>query len=181
MRPGTTSLPRRWTGGVARRAWTAPLAVLLLLLSLEARGAGGQAARVSLDVREAPVREIAQALVELGGFQLVVDPDVRCALTVKVHEVEWLTAFETTLRACGLGREEEAGVVRVAPLARLREEALAQRRVAETREARAEGKLVLFKLSWARVEEMAPLVKQLVSPRGQVTLDPRTNTLVLTY
>jgi len=127
------------------------------------------------------VREIAQVLVELGGFQLVVDPDVRCALTVKMHEVEWLAALQTTLRACGLGREEEAGVVRVAPLARLREEALAQRHVAEKREAGNEGRLVLFKLSWARVEEMAPLLKGLVAPRGQVTLDPRTNTLVLTY
>jgi len=157
------------------------VALLCLAVVSEMGRAGGERARVSLDVREAPVREIAQVLVELGGFQLVVDPDVRCALTVKVHEVEWLTALETALRACGLGREEEAGVVRVAPLARLREEALQQRRVAETRESRAEGKLVLFKLSWARVEEMAPLLKQLVSPRSQVTLDPRTNTLVLTY
>lgn len=138
-------------------------------------------ARVSLDVREGSVREIASALLELGGFQVVFDPDVRCSLTLKLHAADWLTALDTTLRACGLGREEEAGVVRVAGLARLRQEAEERRRLDDARGASPSGELALFRLSYARAAEMAPLLNRLVSPRGKVTLDPRTNTLIVSY
>jgi len=138
-------------------------------------------ARVSLDVREGSVREIARALLELGGFQVVFDPDVECSLTLKLHAADWLTAFDTTLKACGLGREEEAGVVRVARVARLSEEARERRRLNGARGQAPSGDLAIFRLSYARAAEMAPLLNRLVSPRGKVTVDPRTNTLIVTY
>jgi len=156
---------------------------LFLLLSLVAGHGRAEPteARLSLDVREAPVRDVVRALVELGGFQVVFDPDVRCALTVTLHQADWLDALDTTLRACGLSREESGGVVRVAPTSRLREEADRQRSVKEKRGAAPAGELVLFRLSYARAREMAPLMNDLVSPRGEVTLDPRTNTLIVRY
>lgn len=142
---------------------------------------GEERASVSLDVREGSVREIAGALLELGGFQVVFDPDVRCDLTVRVREVEWLLALDTALRACGLGREEAGGVVRVATLARLREEAERRRSLDAARGQTPSGELARFRLSYARAAEMAPLIDRLVSPRGRVTVDPRTNTLIVTW
>lgn len=137
-------------------------------------------ARVSIDVKEAPIEPIVSLLVELGGRQVVFDPGLHCSLTLKVHGVPWHEVLETTLRACGLGYQEEGGVLWVAPASRLREEAESRRRLKEARPT-ARGDLALYRLSYARAEEMAPLLRQFVAPEGSVTVDPRTNTLIIRY
>lgn len=157
------------------------MTVLLLALSLAfAPGALAEGeARLSLDVREAKVADIVGLLAEVGGFQVVVDPGVSCALTLKLNEVRWTRALEATLRSCGLGREEEGGVMRVAPLARLAEEAAARRRLEEERRSSAPLRLTLYRLSYARAQEVAPHIKRFLSPRGEVSYDARTNTLII--
>ena len=157
--------------------------VLLLLTALVVAPCAGEEteARVSLDVKDAPIESIVTALVELGGRQVVFDPGLACALTLKLHGVAWLTALEMTLRACGLGYEDTGGVLWVATMARLREEAESRQRLNEARPADTGRSLTLYRLSWARAEEMAPLLKRLVAPDGDVTVEPRTNTLIIRY
>ena len=158
-------------------------AVLLVLASIVvAPGALGEEAeaRVSIDVKDAPVDSIVSLLVELGGRQVVFGPGLDCPLTLTLHEVPWLTVLQTTLRACGLGYEEEGGILWVAPTARLREEAESRRRLKEARPARGPG-LAVYRLSYARAERMAPLLRRFVAPEGGVTVDPRTNTLIIRY
>jgi len=149
----------------------------LLLALLLATGDGE--ARVSLDLKEAPIEDVLRVLAEVGGFQLVMDPSPACKLTLKLTEVRWLTALDLSLRACGLAREEEGGVVRVATAARLLEEAAARRRLEEEKQKAPRGGLALFRLSYARAEQMAPLLKRLLAPRGDVVYDPRTNTVLI--
>jgi type IV pilus assembly protein PilQ len=160
------------------------LAVSLLLggiLGGTALRAGEAEARVSLDLREAPVRRIVELLVRLGGFQVVFDPSVDCALTLNLHEVAWRTALDTSLRACRLGVDDEAGVLRIAPLAKLQQEARSRERLNEERGRTPVGKLQLFRLSYARAETMAPLLETLTGPKGRVSVDARTNTLLVVY
>ena len=156
--------------------------LVLASLAVVPVGLGEEAeVRVSIDVKDAPIASIVSLLVELGGRQVVFDPGLDCPLTLKLHEVPWLTALETTLRACGLGYEETAGVLWVAPMSRLREEAERRRRLKEARSPGPGHDLSLFRLSYARAEEMAPLLERFVSPGGDVTVDPRTNTLIVRY
>jgi type II secretory pathway component HofQ len=143
--------------------------------------AGEAEARVSLDLKEAPVTRIVELLVRLGGFQAVFDPGMDCKLTLNLHEVPWRTALDTSLRACQLGVDEEAGVLRIAPLAKLQQEASARQRLNEERRRTPVGKLQLFRLSYARAESMAPLLETLIGPKGRVSVDSRTNTLLVAY
>jgi type II secretory pathway component HofQ len=165
-------------------------ATALLLLAALAGGPGeGDApvageeaeARLSIDVKDAPIQSIVAVLVELGGRQVVFDPGLDCALTLKLHEVSWLSALELTLKACGLGYEEEGEVLWVATVARLREEAESRRRLREARPVETGQRLALYRLSWARAEEMAPLLRRRLGPEGEVTVEPRTNTLIIRY
>ena len=149
-----------------------------LVLALLAAAAAGEA-RVSLDVKDGAVRDVVGLLVEVGGMQVVFDPDVECKLTLKLHETRWQAALETTLRACGLAQEQEAGILRVAKPSRLAEEAAARRRLNEERSQGGEARLETFRLSCARAEAIAPLVRSRLSPRSQVTWDSRTNTLIV--
>jgi protein transport protein HofQ len=168
---------------VSRREATA-LVVSLPLVGI----LGGTAVRaeeveagVNLDLKEAPVTRIVDLLVTLGGFQAVFDPGVDCKLTLNMHDVPWRTALDTSLRACRLGIDEEAGVLRIAPLAKLQQEASARELLNEERGRAPAGRLELFRLSYARAETMAPLLKSLIGPEGQVSVDARTNTLIVAY
>jgi type IV pilus assembly protein PilQ len=137
-------------------------------------------ARVSLDLKDAAATDVIGALAEVGRFQVVFDPGIRCALTLKLREVPWLTALDTVVRACRLAYEEDGRVLRVAPADRLRTEAEDRRRLEEARAAGSRPRSVSsFRLSYARAAEMAPIVKRLLSPRGDVVFDARTNTLIL--
>lgn len=136
-------------------------------------------ARVSLDLREADVRDVVGALLQLSGLQSVFDPGISCRLTLKVHELSWRKSLQATLNACALGYEEEGSVVRIATRERLRSETAERRRLAEQKEELRSHRLELVRLSYARAREMAPLLKRLLPPHAGVVYDDRTNTLIL--
>lgn len=160
----------------------AALPALVLGGSLGVVASGGEGeARVSLDAKDAPVADVVRVLADAGGFQVVFDPGVTCKLTLKLHEAAWRTVLDTALAACALGREEEGDILRVAPVAKLREEAAARRRLNEERQASSPSRLALFRLSYARAREIAPLLDRTLSPSGRVSYDERTNTLIVAY
>jgi type IV pilus assembly protein PilQ len=138
---------------------------------------GDGEARISMDVKDAPLVDVVRLLAEVGGFQVVFDPGIDCKLTLKLNEVTWPAALDVSLRSCGLGRDEEGGILRIASLKRLTEERAAERKLREEKEANAPRRVSSYRLSYARAQEMAPLVKRLLSPRGEVIYDARTNTL----
>jgi|SRR5437899_1054646 len=136
--------------------------------------------RISLDFKDADILDVVRLMSEVGSFQVVVDPGVACKLTLKLKEVPWDAALDVALRSCGLGHEEESGIVRVAPVARLTEEAAARRRLAEEQRLDRPMRTTRYRLSYAKATELAPLIKKFLSPRGEVVVDPRTNTLIIT-
>jgi type II secretory pathway component HofQ len=155
----------------------APLATLLIAAVVAAPAS--PEAQISLDVKDAPVVDIVSALAEVGRFQVVFDPAPPCLLTLKLAEVRWRIALEEALRACRLGIEEEGAVLRIAPVDRLKAETEDRRKLAEERARSGAHTVSAFRLSHARAAEMAPIVKKLLSPRGDVVYDARTNTLII--
>jgi type IV pilus assembly protein PilQ len=145
--------------------------------------AAGEApeARVSLDLKDAPVVDVVAVLAEVGGFQVVFDPGIACRLTMKVHEARWRPVLDTALSACELGREEEGGILRVATIAKLKAETEARRKLDEERRTAPSGRLESFRLSYARAREMASLLQRTLPPTARATYDARTNTLILVY
>ena len=83
------------------------------------------------------------------------------------------------LKSCGLGRDEENEIVRVAPVAKLAAEHAAQRKLDEERTLAGPLQMRTYRLSYARAAEMAPIIKKFLSPRGEVIYDSRTNTLIV--
>ena len=149
-------------------------------IGAEARPASSAETRVSIDFKDADILDVVRLMAEVGSFQVVVDPGVSCKLTLKLKEVPWDAALDVALRSCGLGHEEESGIVRVAPVARLTEEAAARRKLAEEQKLDRPLRTSRYRLSYARAAELAPIIKKFLSPRGDVVVDPRTNTLIIT-
>src|SRR5262245_3513890 len=104
----------------------------LSLLPLSAAAPVGEA-RISIDFKDADILDVVRLLAEVGDFQVVADPGVSCKMTLKLKEVPLQTAFDVILRSCGLGSEEDNGIVRVAPTAKLIAEHAEARRLEEER------------------------------------------------
>lgn len=151
----------------------------LVTLTAPAGAATDGEARISIDVKEADVVDVIRLLAEVGGFQVVIHPGVSCKLTLSLKQVAWPTILDLALKSCGLGKDEEADVVRVAKVAQLTEEAAQRRRFEEERRLAAPRQVTYRRLSYARAQELAPIVKRFLSPGGEVVYDTRTNTLII--
>lgn len=161
------------------------LAVLLLAASVAAPARPAtrpatQEARISVDFKDADILDIVRLMAELGNFQVVAHPGITCKLTLKLKEVPLDTAFDLALKTCGLGYEESSGIYRIAPTATLTAEHAATRKLVDEQKLNRPMKTRMYRLSYARAAEMAPLVKKFLSPRGEVIFDARTNTLIVT-
>jgi type II secretory pathway component HofQ len=154
---------------------------VVALAALPAARAASNEARVSLDAKDVAITDVVRVLAEAGGFQVVFDPGIDCRLTLKLDAARWRGVLDAALAACRLGVEEEADVLRVAPVARLSAEASALRDLEQQRAARPSGRLALFHLSYARAREVAPLLARMLPPSGRVSWDERTNTLLVAY
>ena len=156
--------------------------VLIVALAVPALGAPAPAedeALVTLDARKSDAKSVLEALARLGQLQVVFDPDLSCELSVKVQRVRWATVLDAVLGACGFGAEWEAPILRVAPRRRLAEEADSRRRLAEAKAAILPRSMTRFRLSYARAQELAPLLERMLTPGSKVVYDQRSNTLLL--
>lgn len=136
--------------------------------------------RFSLDVQGADIRTLLRAFAEFSGRNIIVGKDVKGQVSVNVRDTPWRDALGSILRSHGLDLTEEAGGIRVDTADKLQAELLAR----ETNEARRlEVKPMetrVIRVSYANARELQPVIQSILSQRGQIQVDPRTNALVVT-
>ena len=152
----------------------------LIVLGLGPIAAAPSAKKIDLNVHQSDVRNVLGQLAEVAKLNLVLSDEVRGRVTVKLRQVSARQAMEVIARSQGLGIQRYDGVVFIDRLDRLTAYDVAKARW--RRATATSGPLVtrLFPLSYARAADLAPLVKDLLSRRGRVTVDARTNTLIVT-
>ncbi len=134
--------------------------------------------RINLDLKDSPVHEVLRLFSDVGKVNIVVSDAVTGTVTIKMSNVAWDQALETVLQAKGLGMIRQGNMIRVAPLADLnkeRELAIARRK-SELQLAPVETRLI--PVSYAEAKELVERAKDLMSPRGSVAVDERTNVIV---
>jgi type IV pilus assembly protein PilQ len=138
-------------------------------------------APVSLDFVGADLRSVLRALVAHGGLNVVFDNSVQGTIDIVLNDIPWDQALETILRANKLGYVAEGTIIRIAPLSVLAEEEAERRKLAEARALSGDLRVQTFALSYARAQELQPLLtRSALSSRGQIQVDTRTNTLIIT-
>ncbi len=134
--------------------------------------------RIDLDFKDADLLHILRLLAEVGGVNIVAGDDVDGQVTIRMRNVPWDQALDVILQAKGLGLVRRTNLIRVAPLAVLekeRELAIARRKQNELL-ASLETRIV--PVSYARAEDLAARARELLSSRGTVSVDARTNVLI---
>jgi type IV pilus assembly protein PilQ len=135
--------------------------------------------RIDLDFNNADIHNILRLLAEVGGVNIVTSDDVSGTVTIRMRNVPWDQALEVILQAKGLGMVRRGNLIRVAPLETLekeRELAIERRKQLETLEP-LETRLV--PVSYATATDLEPRVEELLSERGSVSVDERTNVLIV--
>jgi type IV pilus assembly protein PilQ len=136
---------------------------------------------VSIDIENADLRALIRLLINEGGLNVVFDPSVQGTIDIVLNEIPWDQALETILRANKLGYVAEGTIIRIAPLNVLAEEEAERRKLAEARALAGDLQVQTFSLSYAKAQDLQPLLtKSALSTRGQIQVDQRTNTLIIT-
>lgn len=134
---------------------------------------------VTLDLRDADLRDVLRMLSEVSGLDFVLQPGVTGRVSLRLTETPWDQALEVILRSRGLDYLLEGGVLRVGPLADLVEEQIERRRQEEARSLAGERVTLRRRLAYARPEEVREALESRLSERGRLITDPRTGTVIV--
>jgi type II secretory pathway component GspD/PulD (secretin) len=155
---------RRWhTGAVRYVLVTAVLAGLLT--GLDRPTLALPPARFSMEFRNADIRDVLRALGQENNLNVVFADDVQGKITLSFRDVTLQGALEAILRIQNLSGLQEGNILRIV---RLPFTAVEEQLVTAT-----------IPIKYADVDELSNSVKQLLSSSGRLTVDKRTNTIVV--
>jgi len=135
--------------------------------------------RIDLDFKDADIHNILRLLSEVGGVNVVTADNVGGTVTIRMRDVPWDQALDVILQAKALGMVRQGNLLRVAPLAQLEQEreAAIARQKQQQQLAPLETRLV--PVSYATAANLQPRVRELLTERGTVSVDTRTNMLIV--
>ncbi len=139
--------------------------------------------RLSLNFQDIEVRAVLQLLADFTGLNMVVSDTVTGRITLRLRNVPWDQAMDIILKTKGLSMRRTDNVILVAPTeeiaAREKLELESQQQIEELAPLRSE----LVQVNYAKASDLSVLLKskenKLLSERGSVTIDERTNTLLI--
>jgi len=135
--------------------------------------------RIDLDFKDADVHNILRLLADVGKVNIVTADDVSGSVTIKMKNVPWDQALDVVLQAKNLGAVRTGNLIRVAKadaLEKEREMAIAKKKQ-DLELAPIETRLI--PVSYANASELASKAAELKSPRGSITIDERTNVMIV--
>jgi type IV pilus assembly protein PilQ len=141
--------------------------------------------RLTLNFQDIDVRSVLQLLADTSGQNIVVSDSVAGNLTLRLQNVPWDQALDIVLRTKGLDKRRQDNVIIIGPTEELasreKAELSARREVQELSPVRSE----YLQVNYAKVSDLAKLIKAgsgkdtMLSPRGTLSIDERTNTLLV--
>jgi type IV pilus assembly protein PilQ len=141
--------------------------------------------RLTLNFQDIDVRSVLQLLADTSGQNIVVSDSVSGNLTLRLQNVPWDQALDIVLRTKGLDKRRQDNVIIIGPTEELasreKAELAAHKEVQELSPTHTE----FMQVNYAKVADLAKLIKaanakdSMLSPRGSLSIDERTNTLLV--
>jgi len=137
--------------------------------------------KISLDFQDADIVPIFRLLADISGYNIVVSPQVKGKLTMKLINVPWDQALDLILKTFSLGKVVQGNIIRIAPynvFAKEREEAVK----ALSAGVKAEPLVMkIFPISYADVKVVEGSIRsaKLLTERGSTSTDSRTSTMLV--
>ena len=155
------------------------------------QGPGYNGQKLSLNFQNIEVRSLLQVIADFTNFNIVTSDSVTGAVTLRLQDVPWDQALDIILQAKGLGMRKSGNVIWIAP----KDEIIAKEKQERESNVALEGlepvRTQSFQLNYTKAADVAAqltatglggggLNARLLSPRGSVIAEPRTNQLFVT-
>ncbi|EHN69390.1 type IV pilus secretin PilQ [Aliivibrio fischeri] len=139
---------------------------------------------ISINFQDIPVRHVLQLIADYNDFNLVVADSVKGNLTLRLDGVPWQQVLDIILQVKGLDKRVEGNVVLIAPKTELdaqEQQVLEQAQMASELAALSSE---ILSIKYAKASDIAELLVgegeiTMLSSRGSITVDERTNSLLL--
>ena len=140
--------------------------------------------RLTLNFQDIEVRPLLQLLADTSGQNIVVSDTVKGRVTLRLQNVPWDQALDIVLKTKGLDMRRKDNVILVAPQQELASQEKAELEAQKDIQELAPLRTEFLTVNYAKASEIARLMKStgggsLLSERGEVTVDERTNTLLV--
>lgn len=119
---------------------------------------------ISVDFKDADIRQVLRIISLKSGVDIVAGADVEGLVTIKLTNVPWEEALDIILRTYGFTYERKGKIVRVLTKESLESEVLSTE---------------VFALNYASAKDVPAIIQEMVSDRGKVRFDERTNTVIV--
>ena len=138
---------------------------------------------ISLDFQDVPVRQVLQIIAQVNGFNLVTTDTVNGNVTISLTGVPWDQALDMILKIRGLDKRLEGNILLIAPSEELAARETQQLQSKQQVQNLAELSSANIGVNYAKASELASILKSseggILSNRGSVSVDERTNTLLI--
>jgi len=139
---------------------------------------------IDMTLKDADVVETLRSFSKIANLNIVIQPGVSGRVTVELHDVPWDQALEQILKINGLGYEVDGNIMRIATLDTLSKEAKQQQALEQAKSLSRPLQTVMKRLSYTSAANVSRILRGsggrgILSPRGSVIVDQRTNTLIL--
>jgi len=120
---------------------------------------------ITVDFKDADIRDVLRIISYKSGINIVSGKDVSGAVTIRLADVPWERALNVILKNSGFVYERDEDIIRVTTVENLGKEELSTQ---------------IFILNYAKAEQVSETIKEILTDRGKVKFDERTNQLVVT-
>ncbi|MBB1271431.1 type IV pilus secretin PilQ [Psychromonas sp. SR45-3] len=138
---------------------------------------------ISLNFQDIPVRTVLQLIADFNGLNLVITDSVSGNITLRLDDVPWEQALDIILKVRGLGKRMDGNVLMIAPATELAAKEREQLETNKQVEDLAPLYSEFIQINYAKAADIAAMLSgnsaSLLSERGNVSIDARTNTLLI--
>jgi type IV pilus secretin PilQ/predicted competence protein len=135
---------------------------------------------LTLDLIDIPLVDFFRLMSEEGGINIVMDPEIKGRVSIKVVKVPWDQIFDAVLTNNGLDKQVEGTVVRIAKKATLQDEAKLQESLKKANLLAADLETRIKRLNYAKATTLLKALEDQKTVRGTIVVEERTNSLILT-
>jgi type IV pilus assembly protein PilQ len=135
--------------------------------------------KLSLDFKDADIKNILRLIAEVSNFNIIAGDEVSGKITMRLVDVPWDQALDLILQARSLGMSKMGNVIRIAPLESLKKEIQVELESKRSKEKLEDLVTELIPVNYATGKEIMPQVKGILSDRGDIKVDDRTNILIV--
>ncbi|WP_353684111.1 type IV pilus secretin PilQ [Thermodesulfovibrio sp. 3907-1M] len=136
---------------------------------------------VSLDLQDADIVGVFRLLGDIGGYNVVIHPEVKGKVTLKLINVPWIQAIDVICKTFQLEKTFEGNIIRIAPIKVFQEEKKLEAETKDLFKKAEDEQIRIFVLKYASVDKVKTTIEasKILSPKGNISTDERTRTVIV--